>query len=153
MSFECPKCKRELPDSAYYFRKGKREGERVTPCKECYRAINQDRKDDKRKWSRTEKGKSALRKHRSGEQYAETKREWQREYRQRDDVKVKRSARARIRYRIKTGKLPHPSELPCALCGRSASEYHHYNGYERDDVQPVCSECHRTLHEQFKRID
>jgi len=63
----------------------------------------------------------------------------------------KRRARRLVQMRVRRGKLPHPSTLPCTKCGMKASEtgrrhdYHHHNGYSlehRADVVPMCSDCH-----------
>jgi hypothetical protein len=68
----------------------------------------------------------------------------------RDGDKVQ--ARHRINYLVASGAIPAPSELPCTDCGRSwveggsRHEYDHYLGYaaeHHEDVQAVCSPCHR----------
>lgn len=63
----------------------------------------------------------------------------------------KRQARQRINVEVRTGRRPHPNELPCADCGHVWSlgerrhEYDHHLGYAADhhyDVQSVCTLCH-----------
>lgn len=63
----------------------------------------------------------------------------------------KRRARRVVNMRVRRGVMPHPSALPCAICGRTTKEsakrheYHHHNGYDREhraDVIALCSTCH-----------
>lgn len=65
----------------------------------------------------------------------------------------KRQARQRINVEVRTGKRPHPNQLPCADCGHvweegeRRHEYDHYKGYAPDhhyDVESVCTVCHST---------
>lgn len=67
----------------------------------------------------------------------------------RDGDKVQ--ARQRINVEVRTGRRPHPNELPCADCGHvhrpgeRRHEYDHHLGYAAEhhyDVQPVCTLCH-----------
>jgi hypothetical protein len=63
----------------------------------------------------------------------------------------KKQARQRINVEVRTGRRPHPNELPCTDCGHiwrdgeRRHEYDHYRGYAPDhhlDVEPVCTDCH-----------
>lgn len=63
----------------------------------------------------------------------------------------KKQARAHVVWLIGTGRLPHPSLVPCTDCGHVWSpgerwhEYDHYLGYagaHHHDVQAVCTLCH-----------
>jgi hypothetical protein len=57
-------------------------------------------------------------------------------------------ARALVNQRVRFGRIPKASSLPCSECGNEASHYHHYNGYafeNRYDVKPVCVKCHILL--------
>lgn len=59
---------------------------------------------------------------------------------------LKRHARAKVTYAVRSGKLPHPSKLHCVNCGGPAAEYDHVLGYEdmyAYAVHPKCSSCHR----------
>lgn len=67
----------------------------------------------------------------------------------RDGDKVQ--ARQRINVEVRTGRRPHPNELPCVDCGHVWSqgerrhEYDHHKGYAAAhhlDVEPVCTTCH-----------
>lgn len=60
-------------------------------------------------------------------------------------------ARQRINVEVRTGKRPHPNDLPCASCGHvhergeRRHEYHHHLGYDAAyhyDVIPLCTRCH-----------
>lgn len=60
----------------------------------------------------------------------------------------KRQARQRVRYLVKTGRLLNPHTLLCVLCGRPATEYDHYLGYDaahHETVQPVCRPCNTRV--------
>ena len=67
----------------------------------------------------------------------------------RDGDKVQ--ARQRVNVDVRTGRRPHPNDLPCTDCGHIYAlgerrhEYDHYLGYAAEhhlDVQAVCSLCH-----------
>lgn len=47
-------------------------------------------------------------------------------------------------------RLPSPKTLICALCGRSASDYHHPSYRESDflNVVPLCRSCHIQEHDR-----
>lgn len=150
---KCSKCKRDLQESDFYKRS---DGRKRSWCKSCILALSKtpNKKKSSRKYAKTDKGRKALEKYRSTEKYKKSSRIWNRKYIQRDDVKRKRCARERIRYRVMTGKLPHPTELICEYCNSNQAEhYHHYNGYDCNDVKPICSICHMSIHEQYQRID
>lgn len=68
-----------------------------------------------------------------------------------------RQARQRVNVLVRTGRLPHPNQLPCADCGHVWSngerrhEYDHHQGYAAQhhyDVEPVCTTCHHRREEQ-----
>lgn len=58
-----------------------------------------------------------------------------------------RIARKAVTDARKSGTLPAPRTLTCAICeDNQASSYHHWHGYKPGfemDVIPVCAECHR----------
>lgn len=60
-------------------------------------------------------------------------------------------ARQRVNVDVRTGRRPHPNDLPCADCGHVCGsderrhEYHHHLGYEgrhHGDVVALCKRCH-----------
>lgn len=64
----------------------------------------------------------------------------------------KRQARRRINVLVRTGRIPAPNKLLCADCshewsvGERRHEYDHYLGYaaeHHEDVEAVCTTCHR----------
>lgn len=60
-----------------------------------------------------------------------------------------RNAHNAVQYAIRTGRLPHISQVKCKQCGEQATEYHHFKGYEsqhRLDVIPLCDSCHTKAH-------
>lgn len=151
----CSKCGQTKPTSEFHKRTSASDGLRGW-CKQCdyeCNSANPRRKEINRQHARTEKGKASLERYRRSEKYKESRRAYDRKRKQKPEEKQKHSARERIRYRIKTGKLKPPSELKCIYCSTQADHYHHHKGYDTDDVVPVCAECHRGLHEQFQRID
>lgn len=63
----------------------------------------------------------------------------------------KKQARQRINVEVRTGKRPHPNELPCVECGHiwvpmeRRHEYDHHWGYAAEHhyhVEAVCTLCH-----------
>ena len=63
----------------------------------------------------------------------------------------RKQARQRINVEVRSGRRPHPNNLPCADCGHvwkegeRRHEYDHYLGYDAKhhyDVQSVCTLCH-----------
>ncbi|WP_175974548.1 hypothetical protein [Burkholderia sp. BCC1047] len=67
----------------------------------------------------------------------------------RDGDKVQ--ARQRVNVEVRTGRRPHPNDLPCVDCGHIYAigerrhEYDHHLGYAAEhhlDVQAVCTSCH-----------
>lgn len=71
----------------------------------------------------------------------------------------KKQARRRVNYLVEAGLIPRPSSLPCHDCGqvwaprRRRHEYDHYLGYaaeHHEDVQCVCTSCHRNRESRRK---
>ena len=63
----------------------------------------------------------------------------------------KKQARQRVNVLVRTGQMPRPNTLPCALCGHVWSrgerrhEYDHYKGYAAEHhltVRALCTTCH-----------
>ncbi len=63
----------------------------------------------------------------------------------------KAQARQRVNVEVRTGRRPHPNDLPCVDCGHvwapgeRRHEYDHHLGYAAEyhyDVEPVCTRCH-----------
>jgi len=62
-------------------------------------------------------------------------------------------ARSAINQKVRSGKVPDPNDVPCAVCGHKYTgkdgvrhEYDHYKGYSDKhhlDVQSVCTNCHK----------
>ena len=72
----------------------------------------------------------------------------------------KAQARQRINVEVRTGRRPHPNDLPCTDCnhiyvdGERRHEYDHFKGYEAAhhyDVQSVCTTCHAKRDSERKR--
>lgn len=139
---EFPKCTKEKDGYSY-------------TCKTCTNTAKQQRrkldpdrfKEYNQKWEETHK-----------EQIRETKKKWwQRnpkkasEYHNRMKSKYpeKFEARQAVAHAVQSRKLPPAKVFNCVYCmDNKASEYHHYNGYEKKnwlDVKPVCRSCHEVL--------
>lgn len=63
----------------------------------------------------------------------------------------KKQARARVNHLVRTGRMPHPSTLPCTDCGHAGEgrlhEFDHHLGYAaefHESVEIVCCKCHRA---------
>lgn len=64
-----------------------------------------------------------------------------------------KQARRRVNVLVRTGRLAHPNDSPCADCGHiwtageRRHEYDHHRGYGAEhhlDVETVCTACHRV---------
>jgi len=80
---------------------------------------------------------------------------WQRENRDRtrqynrNDNKLKRKARSKVAYAIKTGKLLR--KTICEECGEDGSLHAHHDDYSKPlDVRFLCRKCHSLLHRKDK---
>lgn len=101
--------------------------------------------------------------------YAENGKKYSREYRRREDVKIKHweyrhtahaieirrkrdainrmnrtnkfRARDAVKYAVMSGKIPAASSVMCRLCGKQANEYDHYLGYARQHYLNVQALC------------
>ena len=54
-----------------------------------------------------------------------------------------------VSYAISRGNLPSLDTQKCLECGKTATRYHHHNGYDRKhrlDVVPLCGRCHYAAH-------
>jgi hypothetical protein len=59
------------------------------------------------------------------------------------------AAREAVHAAVKAGKMPHPTSLSCAECGKPAVGYHHHRGYAfayRLEAQALCAACHGRAH-------
>lgn len=150
----CSRCKSTKPINLFYKNRSKSDG-LSSWCKECTNTLNHTdaAHRNKRKYSNSDKGKNSLTRYRSTQAFRQSQRDYNNKKRQSTAEKIRHSAHERVRYRIKTGKLPHPSTLLCVDCGNRAEHYHHYNGYACNDVVPICASCHRSKHEQFQKKD
>ena len=56
-----------------------------------------------------------------------------------------------VRRAVISGKLPPIKTCACKSCGKPATNYHHHNGYEKEnwlDVVPLCGKCHSEEHKK-----
>lgn len=84
------------------------------------------------------------------ERLKEYKQVWRRnnpEYKRKDPEAAKRyRASDRIGARIRRGTWPRPSVFLCTDCNNYAEEYHHPDYDYPLWVEPLCKECHLTIH-------
>lgn len=136
----CRKCKIERPLTDFHLHSDCAEG-RTWTCKFC-------RSVYKKRWR--EKNKERLTKADSVYSKTEVAKQSRVKYaaKIRKEQPAKMVAYNAVYYAVKTGKLPHPSTLKCASCGKPAKQYHHPFGYEGElklKVQPVCFSCHSEV--------
>lgn len=124
---KCSKCKQILSNKDFY--KGQKE------CKSCKRI-------SARKWARTERGKKKKAEYKQSERGKEVARKW----REKNKQKVK--AHKMVNSAVRKGEIPHISTQLCISCSNKAMAYHHYKGYENEnifEIIPVCGVCHAKL--------
>lgn len=103
-------------------------------------------KDNLRKYRESEKGRQTARKYIHSENGSKVLREYNRKRRiaHRDMYR----ARNVVNNAVADGILPKISTQKCVHCNKSAQDYHHYKGYDKENwlaVEPVCRKCHRIL--------
>lgn len=175
----CTKCQVIKPLDGFYNRKDAGDG-KTGWCKECIKAKQraytktpQGRETKRRnqkspkgkagqkrryqKYSQTDNGKQhnneKVRRYQATERGAEVARQVHRRGYKRKPERWK--AVAAVNYAVKTGKLPKQDTLPCVHCNRTAQQYHHHKGYEREhwlDVVPVCRKCHTAVHQALRSL-
>lgn len=136
----CPGCGITKPRTEFHKSKGRYDGV-VSWCKECKNQwfrnhIKSGKGKDNhlvavRNWKKTENGKSMNRLY-----YAKAVKD-----------NPARKARRTVCQAVETGTLPKAQTLTCINCGKTAREYHHHKGYEKQnwlEVVPVCRPCHRA---------
>jgi len=65
-------------------------------------------------------------------------------------------AYAAVREAVKLGQLPPIKSCTCCECGKPATDYHHYLGYEKEHwlaVEPLCKSCHMKKPKNFPHGD
>lgn len=147
----CFKCGALLPLSCFYKHKQMADGH-SNKCKECtkqdvrdnykknreyykeydrIRDQSEERKEMKRKYIQTEKGKEA---------HKRCCDKWQ------ENNQKKRHAEIMVGNAIRDGKLV---KQPCEVCGRSERVHAHHCDYDKPlDVMWLCPLCHRAWHNE-----
>lgn len=65
-----------------------------------------------------------------------------------------RTAKGRVAQAVKGGKLPKlDGTIPCADCGKPATQYDHRDYNKPLDVEPVCTKCNSKRGRAVGRID
>lgn len=153
----CTKCGKTFPATTEYFDKnGKCLRSHCKPCRHQVCREYNNRQEVKRRHAEYAK-----------EYYAnnsEQLKEGSAAYQKTEQGKINASARRkknRFKHRAQKavfravihGEIPYVRTQQCLKCGKSASEYHHYLGYERKhwlDVIPLCKRCHADIHRKVK---
>jgi hypothetical protein len=124
---ECGHCGVVQPPEEYCIRDAN-SGARLAFCRKCSSAKT-------KKYYHTEKGRRVFLRLAARQ-------------REKPSVKAKRPAWSAVRNAIQAGTLEPPTASKCNTgCGRTATIYHHYAGYEPEhwlDVEPVCARCHNN---------
>jgi len=142
----CPKCKKEPS----------RKQDRSSYCLSCHRAYM---REHIKKPEIKEKRNAYLR-HRyatnpKARAFIKAKQDrrkdktnaWQKEYRKREDVKVRIKAGRIFHNAIRSGKM---ERLPCVVCGNPKSEGHHEDYSEPLDVIWLCRKHHKDIHRKLR---
>jgi len=61
----------------------------------------------------------------------------------------KRAAKTAVQLAVREGSLLAINKRTCTECGKQATDYHHPNGYDRENhlnVIPLCHACHMKIH-------
>ena len=96
-------------------------------------------REQQKNYHKTEKCRLIMRK--SAEKYRQKER-------QTELGKLKQRANNAVQRAIRTGKLPNISSQACQQCGKTADDYHHPSGYDKENqlnVIPLCRPCHNSL--------
>lgn len=75
--------------------------------------------------------------------WREENKEYLKTYRGTPTFKIKNSAREKLRYAIKTGKI---KRLPCEVCGQEKTHGHHTDYRKPLDVMWLCTLHHGEIH-------
>lgn len=147
---QCSGCNEWKDESEFYKNKSNRDG-LTYKCANCMREAT-------KKWASTPIGKKIKHAYNNSEKAKVIKRNWAQtkagqdcRKRNQDKFPKKRKARRAINNAVRDGRFPHVSTQLCNVCGQQAQEYHHHNGYEKDnwfDVIPLCRSCHIKLEEE-----
>lgn len=140
----CTKCGIRKPADSFAF-VNKERGYRRGDCRDCSRS-----KVRENYRANPEPYKSrALERHRrlnSDPAYRANLRARQAEYESKGDQRIKRNARAKMRYHVKIGNIPPIKARQCNRCPAQAEHYHHHDYSRPLDVEPLCVPCHKRHH-------
>jgi hypothetical protein len=133
----CVKCKQEKPVSEFYRSASSKDGYRPY-CKDCARQYIRDytKTGYFNDYQKRPEVKARIRANKSL-------------YRQREDVKVKNTAREYTNHKIRAGAI---TREPCAFCGKEQTEAHHPDYSKPLSIVWLCSDCHRELHLKSKYL-
>ena len=149
---QCSKCKKIKPVSD--FRNNRKTIDGLSYyCRFCmneyaskYRnTVNY--KTSKERYRKTLKNKDAQNRYNKSKKGKNTRLKNVKCYQKRNPDKLK--AQHTINHLIERGKLPKASTKRCHYCNKTASQYHHYLGYDKIhwfNVIPICAKCHKKIH-------
>ncbi len=145
----CSKCKQIKPASEFHKNRSQKYG-LAAYCKRCHYLA-------RTKYQQTNWYKVERQLYRQQNKTRIT--EWNRRYTQSDKGKQQRKtyrqnsmklrAHRAVENALKRRRLPKAKYFQCAYCGKQATQYHHWHGYDREhwlDVIPVCRRCDYADH-------
>lgn len=137
----CRRCDKEKEIYDYYTHPGMADGH-LNICKECVR-------ERARKYSRSQQG----REHDKQRNKTKKRKEWLIEYQRKRRKKFpKRNwARGVLNRSVRNGDIDKPEM--CEVCNSVKKLEGHHDDYNKTlEVRWLCGGCHRSLHDQLKRI-
>lgn len=137
MDKRCPECRETKTIDNFSFDRSRKDGRRPW-CKTCVKTYHDNHLDDfaknNKKYSQTEGGKKII------ANIAKI---------QRKKYPEKAQARDFVNHSISAGKILPAHSFTCFVCNKNqAKDYHHINGYSRENwlnVVPACRACHKIV--------
>ena len=148
----CFHCKEIKPISEFGKNRSQKDGYQGN-CNVCRKIFDSA-------YAKTDKRKRVLEKYAQTDKFKKTQEKYQKSpkgrlqqkrLREKNPEKIK--AREVVNTAINQCKLPRPDSFKCYNCEEQAREYHHTINYEPKNwvkVIPVCSKCHKNIHQTFK---
>lgn len=140
---ECTKCHRKKSWNEYHKQKEGKNGLRSV-CKKCTNIQSKISKAKNPNYKRNDRNRKKQKYH-NDPACREIIKQRTRNYTKRKYF----FAGQAVYQAVKSGKLPHISTQFCVKCGKPANQYHHPNGYNKENalnVEPMCFTCHDIEH-------
>ncbi len=129
----CVVCKKDKIIEDFYKNRTQKDG-RDNRCKSCQKKYDTSpvKQEYRKKYEKSENRKLARKR-----------------FLQEHPLQIK--AKWAVHQMTRTGKLPKAKTLKCVYCGKQASQYHHWLGYQPEhwlDVVPACKLCDIKSHKE-----